>query len=122
VSLKNLPVSTVKIDKSFVMAMNEDNNDAAIVKSTVQLGHNLGLEVVAEGVETPAAWTRLAEMGCDVAQGYYLSRPLDGARFMSWLGAYEEMFSSGAPYGPLPDPVAVDRPGRPPLRIAASAE
>ncbi|MEK6228350.1 MAG: EAL domain-containing protein [Actinomycetota bacterium] len=90
VSLKNLPVSTIKIDKSFVMAMNEDNNDAAIVKSTVQLGRNLGLEVVAEGVETPNAWTRLAEMGCDLAQGYYLSRPLDGARFMSWLGAYEE--------------------------------
>jgi diguanylate cyclase (GGDEF)-like protein len=117
VSLKNLPVSTIKIDKSFVMAMNEDNNDAAIVKSTIQLGHNLGLEVVAEGVETPTAWARLAEMGCDVAQGFYLSRPLDGARFMSWLGAYEEMFSSG-PRLSLPDSQPAGKPGRPPLRIA----
>ena len=117
VSLKNLPVSTIKIDKSFVMAMNEDNNDAAIVKSTIQLGHNLGLEVVAEGVETPTAWARLAEMGCDVAQGFYLSRPLEGARFMSWLGAYEEMFSSG-PRLSLPDPQLAGKPGRPPLRIA----
>jgi len=120
VSLKNLPVSTIKIDKSFVIAMGEGNNDAAIVKSTVQLGHNLGLEVVAEGVETPNAWTRLAEMGCDVAQGYYLSRALDGTRFMSWLGAYEEMFSNGTPRLPLPDPMAGGPPSRPPLRIAGA--
>ena len=120
VSLKNLPVNTIKIDKSFVMAMNKDNSDAAIVKSTIQLGRNLGLEVVAEGVETPNAWARLAEMGCDLAQGYYLSRALDGARFMSWLGAYEEKFSEGTPRLPLADPMAEHQPDRPPLRIAGA--
>jgi len=120
VSLKNLPVSTIKIDKSFVLAMSQDNDDEAIVKSTVQLGHNLGLEVVAEGVETPAAWTRLAEMGCDLAQGFYLSRPLDGVRFMSWLGAYEDMFTTGPPTLPMPDPFGHHGQRRPPLRIAGS--
>jgi len=117
-SLKNLPVSTIKIDKSFVMAMDEDNNDAAIVKSTIQLGRNLGLEVVAEGVETPNAWARLADMGCDLAQGYYLSRALDGQRFMGWLGAYEQKFAAGPPPLPVPDPLAEIRSARPPLRIA----
>jgi diguanylate cyclase (GGDEF)-like protein len=92
VSLKQLPVSTIKIDKSFVMGMEANENDAAIVKSTAQLGHNLDLEVVAEGVETPTAWTRLRELGCDHAQGYYLSKPLDGERFTLWLKAYREMF------------------------------
>ena len=76
VSLKQLPVSTIKVDKSFVMNMEADADDAAIVRSTVALGHNLGLEVVAEGVETPAAWKALKEMGADIAQGYYLSKPL----------------------------------------------
>ena len=121
-SLKNLPVSTIKIDKSFVMAMDEDNSDAAIVKSTIQLGRNLGLEVVAEGVETPNAWTRLADMGCDLAQGYYLSRALDGSRFMGWLGAYEQKFAAGPPPLPVPDPLAEIRPGRPPLRIAGPSK
>jgi len=119
-SLKNLPVSTIKIDKSFVMAMDEDNSDAAIVKSTIQLGRNLGLEVVAEGVETPNAWARLADMGCDLAQGYYLSRALDGSRFMGWLGAYEQKFAAGPPRLPVPDPITEARPGRPPLRIAGA--
>ena len=119
-SLKNLPVSTIKIDKSFVMTMDDDNSDAAIVKSTIQLGRNLGLEVVAEGVETPNAWARLAEMGCDLAQGYYLSRALDGSRFMGWLGAYEQKFAAGPPRLPVPDPITEARPGRPPLRIAGA--
>jgi len=119
-SLKNLPVSTIKIDKSFVMAMDDDNSDAAIVKSTIQLGRNLGLEVVAEGVETPNAWARLADMGCDLAQGYYLSRALDGSRFMGWLGAYEQKFAAGPPRLPVPDPITEARPGRPPLRIAGA--
>jgi len=92
VSLRNLPISTIKIDKSFVMGMAHDPNDAAIVKSTAQLGSNLGLTVVAEGVETPAAWNELERLGCDYAQGYYLSKPLDSAQFMRWLVAYRAMF------------------------------
>jgi diguanylate cyclase (GGDEF)-like protein len=73
--LKQLPVDVLKIDKSFVLKMGEDGEDAAIVRSTIELGHNLGLEVVGEGVETGEMWTRLAELGCDTAQGFYLSRP-----------------------------------------------
>jgi EAL domain-containing protein (putative c-di-GMP-specific phosphodiesterase class I) len=106
VSLKNLPVSTIKIDKSFVMGMESDADDAAIVKSTTQLGSNLGLEVVAEGVETPAAWTALAALGCDYAQGYHLSKPLDAVKFARWLAAYRELFAGPgrltAPPAPVP--------------------
>jgi diguanylate cyclase (GGDEF)-like protein len=73
--LKRLPVRELKIDKSFVMGMAEDENDAAIVRSTIELGRNLGLRVIAEGVETEGAWTQLAALGCDIAQGFYLGKP-----------------------------------------------
>jgi diguanylate cyclase (GGDEF)-like protein len=75
-NLKRLPVDVIKIDKSFVMDMAIDSSDAAIVRSTIDLAHNLGLRVVAEGVESHQAWTRLTELGCDLAQGFYVSRPL----------------------------------------------
>jgi diguanylate cyclase (GGDEF)-like protein len=75
-NLKRLPVDVIKIDKSFVMEMAEDASDAAIVRSTVDLAHNLGLRVVAEGVESADAWHHLETLGCDYAQGYYLARPL----------------------------------------------
>jgi EAL domain-containing protein (putative c-di-GMP-specific phosphodiesterase class I) len=75
-SLKRLPVDVIKIDKSFVIEMAVDPSDAAIVRSTIDLAHNLGLRVVAEGVESEDAWRQLEALGCDIAQGYYLSRPL----------------------------------------------
>jgi diguanylate cyclase (GGDEF)-like protein len=75
-NLKRLPVDCIKIDKSFVMDMAIDASDAAIVRSTIDLAHNLGLRVVAEGVESHQAWMRLCELGCDFAQGFYVSRPL----------------------------------------------
>jgi diguanylate cyclase (GGDEF)-like protein len=75
-NLKRLPVDVIKIDKSFVMEMAVDASDAAIVRSTIDLAHNLGLKVVAEGVESEDAWRHLEALGCDYAQGYYLSRPL----------------------------------------------
>src|SRR5215218_6973394 len=75
-NLKRLPVDVIKIDKSFVMDMAIDASDAAIVRSTIDLAHNLGLRVVAEGVESHQSWTRLTELGCDLAQGFYVSRPL----------------------------------------------
>src|SRR3954447_21055294 len=75
-NLKRLPVDVIKIDKSFVMEMAVDASDAAIVRSTIDLAHNLGLRVVAEGVESEDAWRHLEALGCDWAQGYYLSRPL----------------------------------------------
>ncbi len=83
--LKKLPVSTIKIDKSFVLGMTRNENDAAIVRTSIDLGHNLGLEVVAEGVETEDVLRRLSELGCDTAQGHYISRPLSAAEFADWL-------------------------------------
>jgi diguanylate cyclase (GGDEF)-like protein len=75
-NLKRLPVDGIKIDKSFVIDMPHDQSDAAIVRSTIDLAHNLGLKVVAEGVESHEAWCRLEELGCDLAQGFHVSRPL----------------------------------------------
>ncbi len=83
--LKKLPVNTIKIDKSFVIGMERDENDAAIVRTSIDLGHNLGLEVVAEGVENEETLKRLAELGCDTAQGHYMSRPLSAEELSVWL-------------------------------------
>jgi diguanylate cyclase (GGDEF)-like protein len=86
--LKQLPVQELKIDRSFVIGMERDNGDAKIVRSTIDLAHNLNLRVVAEGVENELALTRLAEMGCDVAQGYHLSRPLPPKDFEAFAAAW----------------------------------
>jgi EAL domain-containing protein (putative c-di-GMP-specific phosphodiesterase class I) len=85
--LRQLPVDEVKIDKSFVFGMGSDLGDLAVVRSIVELGHSLGLIVVAEGVEEDAARDQLAAMGCDVAQGYLISRPLSEDRLEAWLQA-----------------------------------
>ncbi|HKE81040.1 MAG TPA: bifunctional diguanylate cyclase/phosphodiesterase [Solirubrobacteraceae bacterium] len=74
--LQRMPVDEIKIDRSFVAAMATDSSSAAIVSSTVDLAHALGLRVVAEGIEDEATWTRLRAVGCDAAQGFHLSRPL----------------------------------------------
>lgn len=74
--LARLCLNQIKIDRSFVADMGRDNDGTAIVRSIITLGHDLGLEVVAEGVETRAAWDGLADLGCDTIQGYYVSRPL----------------------------------------------
>lgn len=84
--LKRLPVDELKIDKSFVMGMETDADDAIIVRSTIDLAHNLGLSVVAEGVETAAILERLQALGCDEVQGYHISRPMPAPAFMEWLG------------------------------------
>ncbi len=83
--LKKLPVNTIKIDKSFVIGMGRDENDAAIVRTSVDLAHNLKLEVVAEGVENEETLKRLSELGCDTAQGHYISRPLSADELALWL-------------------------------------
>jgi EAL domain-containing protein (putative c-di-GMP-specific phosphodiesterase class I) len=77
----------VKIDQSFVSDLAHDANDRAIVESTIQLAASLGLVTIAEGVETPQAWEQLQAFGCDLAQGYYVSRPLPVAQLESWLAA-----------------------------------
>jgi len=73
------------VDRSFVSTMNHNEDDATIVRSTIEMAHHLGLEVVAEGVETPEGLNRLIEMGCDAAQGYYFSRPLPAGELIGWL-------------------------------------
>ncbi len=83
--LRTLPVVELKIDRSFVGRMDDVEEDAAIVRSTVDLGRALGLRVVAEGVETAAALEHLVTMGCDLAQGYHLSRPKPPAELAEWL-------------------------------------
>jgi len=83
--LKRLPIDEIKIDRSFVMDMNDDGNDFMIVRATVELGKNLGLRVVAEGVEDRETFDRLADFGCDEAQGYYISRPMPFEEFTRWL-------------------------------------
>ncbi|HYD60974.1 MAG TPA: EAL domain-containing protein, partial [Noviherbaspirillum sp.] len=86
--LKRLPVQELKIDKSFVMKMERDADDAKIVRSTIDLGHNMGLKVVAEGLENLAVWELLAKMGCDQGQGYYISKPMPSEQLAGWLQAW----------------------------------
>jgi diguanylate cyclase len=84
--LKRLPVDELKIDKSFVMNLRHASpEDILIVRSTIELGHNMGLKVIAEGVEDAEGWRILQELGCDMAQGYYVSPPLPIAEFQEWF-------------------------------------
>ena len=83
--LKDLPVDQLKIDKSFVLNMHRDPSDAIIVKSVIDLGHNLGLQTVAEGIEDLATWRQLSNLGCDSAQGYFLAKPLPAADLEAWF-------------------------------------
>ena len=83
--LRRLPVNEIKIDKSFVQRMARDKSDAVIVHSTIDLAHNMGLDVVAEGVEDETTLERLRAMGCDMAQGYYLSKPLAPHDVATWM-------------------------------------
>ena len=86
--LKRLPVDELKIDQSFVLNMERDLDDAKIVRSTVDLAHNLGLSVVAEGVETAKAWKLLQALGCDEAQGYFVAKPMPEALFANWVSEW----------------------------------
>jgi len=83
--LKKLPVSEIKIDKSFIKDMELDASDTVIVRSTIALGHNLGMKVVAEGVENLEIWELLSALGCDASQGYYMSRPLTTSALDEWM-------------------------------------
>ena len=83
--LKNYPVSTVKIDRSFVADLPEDNENKVLVKAIVAMAHGLGLEVIAEGVETQKQWSYLQSLGCDFAQGYYFGKPMPQEAFEDYL-------------------------------------
>ena len=92
--LKRLPLDEVKIDRSFVAGMIADENDAVIVRSTIDLARNLGLDVVAEGVEDAATLHNLGALHCDVAQGFHLSRPLPARELDDWLGTWRATTSA----------------------------
>jgi diguanylate cyclase (GGDEF)-like protein len=83
--LRDLPIDELKLDRSFVFPMADDARAAALVASIIALAHSLGLRIVAEGVETHVAYTELARLGCDQAQGYYMSRPVPAAELDYWL-------------------------------------
>ena len=83
--LKRLPVDELKIDKSFVMNMESDLQDAKIVHSTIDLAHNLGLSVVAEGIESAMSWKLLDQLSCDEAQGFFIAKPMPSAQFAAWV-------------------------------------
>jgi diguanylate cyclase (GGDEF)-like protein len=85
--LKDLPVHQLKIDRSFVTTMTVDRSDELITRAVVELGRNLGLTTIAEGVEDEATWLRLRELGCDLAQGYHLCRPLPVTELDAWFAA-----------------------------------
>ena len=96
--LKRLPVDELKIDKSFVLNMENDIGDTKIVRSTIDLGHNMGLRVVAEGIESEAVWRLLAALGCDQGQGYFMSRPIPGDKLVEWIRNWVPPVRSALPY------------------------
>jgi EAL domain-containing protein (putative c-di-GMP-specific phosphodiesterase class I) len=113
--LRRLPIDEIKIDRSFVSRMHVDQDDAMIVRATVDLGRNLGLRVVAEGVENAQTWDQLRVVGCDIAQGYFLSKALAPAEATRWLAAR----SPGPDQAPVPIAhvgIESDTPPRPNLR------
>ncbi len=113
--LKRLPIKEIKIDRSFVMEMLDDESNAVIVRSTIELAHNLGMHVVAEGVENQEILNLLAMLGCDYAQGYHISRPVSAADLQQWWKTTYPQFVAAQP--PPARPVPVPVPKLAPLRL-----
>jgi EAL domain-containing protein (putative c-di-GMP-specific phosphodiesterase class I) len=86
--LNHIPATELKIDKSFVQNMSETDRDRVMVAKTIEIGHELGMKVVAEGVETATQLEFLRLNGCDIAQGYYVSKPLPLPEFLDWVEKY----------------------------------
>jgi diguanylate cyclase (GGDEF)-like protein len=111
--LQRLPVDELKIDRSFVAAMDGGGKAVMIVRSIIDLGHNLGLRVVAEGVETVAVWNQLRMLGCDLAQGYLISRPVSGAAVTEMLETAARRLDprgDARPSEPMPSRYALTSP------------
>jgi diguanylate cyclase (GGDEF)-like protein/PAS domain S-box-containing protein len=89
--LQKLPIDFIKIDQSFVRNMTENKDSTLIVRSTIDLAHDLGRKVVAEGVETLEHWNQLASFGCDMAQGYFIARPMPADQFPDWVAKYQPL-------------------------------
>jgi diguanylate cyclase (GGDEF)-like protein len=102
--LKRLPVDEIKIDRSFIQELEARPEDEIIVASTIHLGHALGMKVVAEGVEVRSSFDTLARLGCDLAQGYLIARPLPAAEFTAWVTA--RAAQSGLPHFSAPEAAA----------------
>jgi EAL domain-containing protein (putative c-di-GMP-specific phosphodiesterase class I) len=88
--LKSMPIDELKIDRRFVRTLTEDRDDETIVQSTIDLAHSMGLRVVAEGIETSAAWWRLRAMGCEHAQGFLIGRPMPARDVLGWLSDWKD--------------------------------
>jgi len=97
--LKSLPIDELKIDMAFVLSLDKNEDDQTIVHSTIEMGHNLGLSVVAEGVDNRTSWAILEQYGCDKLQGFYISKPLPLTEFMSWYKNYnvEDEYANTTP-------------------------
>jgi diguanylate cyclase len=93
-------VDAVKLDRSFCVDLDRSPADEAIVAAAIELSHKLGYVVVAEGVETEGALVRLRELGCDVVQGYLVSRPMPGDEALAWLETHRDGYP--VPWSPLP--------------------
>jgi EAL domain-containing protein (putative c-di-GMP-specific phosphodiesterase class I) len=91
--LQALPVDELKIDRGFVCNLERSMSNVAIVRTTIELGHSLGLKVVAEGIETPEVWASLLRLGCDLAQGYFVSRPMPVSAVSGWTRAQREQLA-----------------------------
>jgi len=97
--LDRLPVDEVKVDQSFVRRLADESSAPTVVRASVSLAHELGLRVVAEGVENEALWRRVAELGCNVVQGYHLGRPMTSDALLSWMLARSALDAEGAAVG-----------------------
>ena len=95
--LTDLPIGELKIDKSFVRAMGSDARNAIVVRSTIELAHNLGLRTVAEGIEDAFTFERLRALGCELAQGFHMSRPLPASSLVSWWDLHTKPAADAAP-------------------------
>jgi EAL domain-containing protein (putative c-di-GMP-specific phosphodiesterase class I) len=108
--LHSLPVDELKIDRAFIMNLDRTSSDQAIVRSTIELGHILGLRVVAEGVETPEVWSVLVRLGCDLAQGYFISRPMPADVVPGWMSTQRARLSHALTAAESDGTVATLRP------------
>jgi EAL domain-containing protein (putative c-di-GMP-specific phosphodiesterase class I) len=96
---KNIPATELKIDKSFVLEMISSERDRIMVQKTIEMGHELGMHVIAEGVETPEQLYLLRSYGCDSVQGYLFTRPIPAMEFVSWLKTYRLQLVDSYPRG-----------------------
>jgi EAL domain-containing protein (putative c-di-GMP-specific phosphodiesterase class I) len=106
--LRELPIDELKLDKSFIQSMTDDSRATALVVSTIDLAHSLGLDMTAEGVENEDAYRALSDYGCDVAQGFFMSKPVPAAELDAWLAGRQ--LPQAGPFSVLaPDPTGQGR-------------